>query len=88
MKFGLTWWGKNWLNSLNGVYFTNRIPRGKTYANSGKVYDINIEDNQVSAKVIGKYEDYYNAVISFRKFTEEEKNIIINTINNSEAILA
>ena len=28
-----TWWGKKWLDALKGVYYTNRIGRGKTYAN-------------------------------------------------------
>ena len=49
MKFGLSWWGENWLNALQGVDLTNRIPRGKSYANTGKVYDIEINDNTVTA---------------------------------------
>ena len=49
-----TWWGEKWLNALKGVYYTNRIGRGKTYANTGRVYDILINDNLALAKVRGR----------------------------------
>ena len=29
-----TWWGEKWLDALKGVDYTNRIGRGKTYANT------------------------------------------------------
>ena len=44
-QFTKTWWGEKWLNALEGVYLTNRIGRGRTYANTGRVYDINISGN-------------------------------------------
>ena len=88
MKFGVTWWGNKWMDALKGIDFTNRIPRGKSYANTGKVYDIEINENTVSAKVRGKYSDYYNTNISFKKFTENEKEIILKTINESPNILS
>ena len=50
-QFTKTWWGEKWLNALEGVYWTNRIGRGRTYANTGRVYDINISGNSVTAKV-------------------------------------
>ena len=88
MKYGITWWGNSWMNALKSVDFSNRIPRGKTYANSGKVYDINVEDNYVSAKVSGKYSDYYDTGVLFRTFNENEKEEILKTINSSESILS
>ena len=36
-EYGTTWWGHKWLDALSGIDFANRIPRGKTYANTGKV---------------------------------------------------
>ena len=49
-QFAKTWWGEKWLNALEGVYLTNRIGRGRTYANTGRVFDINISGNAVTAK--------------------------------------
>ena len=88
MKYGVTWWGKKWMNALKGVDFANRIPRGKTYANTGKVYDLYFEDNYVSAKVSGKYNDYYDTGVLFRTFDDYEKNKILSIINSSELILS
>lgn len=39
-KFGKTWWGEAWLNSLKDIDYSNRIPRGASYARTGKVYKL------------------------------------------------
>ena len=85
-KITKTWWGEKWLDALNGVYYTNRIGRGKTYANTGRVYDILINDNLVLAKVKGNYQSYYNVSVEFRQFTQSEKNTIIKTIYENPQI--
>ena len=48
--YGKTWWGKQWLNALNDIDYSNRLPRGRTYANKGMAYDIHIDGNQITAK--------------------------------------
>ncbi|MBQ6220337.1 MAG: DEAD/DEAH box helicase [Methanosphaera sp.] len=88
MKFGISAWGNSWLNALHGADLTNRLPRGKSYANTGKVYDIQIDKNIVKSKVKGKYLDYYNTSIQFDSFTEKEKTIILETIKESPSILS
>lgn len=44
---------------------TGRITRGKTYANTGRVTDIKVEGQTVTAKVAGHFEDYYHIRIAF-----------------------
>jgi len=44
-KFGKTWWGEHWLRSLHNVDYNNRLPRGATYARSGRVQSIKIKGN-------------------------------------------
>ena len=87
-QFAKTWWGEKWLNALNDVYYTNRIGRGKTYANTGRVYDILINDNLALAKVKGNYRSYYSVSVEFKLFTQKEKNTIIRTIYNNPSILS
>ena len=81
-----TWWGEKWLDALKGVYYTNRIGRGKTYANTGRVYDILINDNLALAKVRGNYKSFYNVSVEFRQFSQSEKNTIIKTIYENPQI--
>jgi uncharacterized Zn finger protein len=38
--FGKTWWGEQWLNSLNNTDYSNRLPRGASYARNGAVEKI------------------------------------------------
>lgn len=88
-KYGKTWWGDKWLNALEGIeFFDNRIPRGKTYANTGRVYDLKIDNNTVTAKVKGKSYDHYTTSVKFNKFTKDDKAFITKIINNSPYILS
>ena len=52
-KFGLTWWGNEWLRSLTHIDCENRIPRGATYARNGYVEEIKLVGNRIKAKVLG-----------------------------------
>ncbi|MEE0938520.1 hypothetical protein [Methanobrevibacter sp.] len=68
-----TWWGEKWLDALKGVDYANRIGRGKTYANTGRVYDIIINDKFALAKVKGNYQSFYNVSVEFKQFSQSEK---------------
>ncbi|MDR2830596.1 MAG: SWIM zinc finger family protein [Methanobrevibacter sp.] len=88
VKYGKTWWGNKWLDALNQIDFTNRLPRGRMYANTSKVYDIQINGNVISAKVKGNYAPYYNAKIMLKSFNSNDKKIITEIVNNSFSILS
>ena len=87
-KITKTWWGEKWLDALKGVYYTNRIDRGKTYANTGRVYDILINDNLALAKVRGNYKSFYNVSVEFKQFSQTEKNIIIRTVYENPSVMS
>ena len=88
LKYGKTWWGGKWLDALKNIDFTNRLPRGKSYANSGKVYDIHINGNRITGKVKGNYRKYYKVTVILHSFTQSEKKLVAEVINNSPSILA
>ena len=87
-QFTKTWWGEKWLNALEGVYWTNRIGRGRTYANTGRVYDIKINDNVVTAKVRGNYQNYYDVMVEFKQLSGNEKEKILNIIHKNPSVLS
>jgi len=46
--FGRTWWGNAWVEAMERIDFnTNRLPRGRRYANYGRVREIKVEDASV-----------------------------------------
>ncbi|GIX42625.1 MAG: hypothetical protein KatS3mg129_2358 [Leptospiraceae bacterium] len=86
MNFGLTWWGKKWLNALNNIDFENRLPRGKSYANSGKVISIELKNNQIFAKVKGT--NIYNVELKLQPFSKKEKELLIQNLIQDSYLLS
>ena len=46
IKYGKTWWGEQWLGALKHIDYSNRLPRGASYARLGLVKEINIVVNR------------------------------------------
>ncbi|MEA3317772.1 MAG: hypothetical protein U9R54_07425, partial [Bacteroidota bacterium] len=86
--FGKTWWGEQWLNSLSNIDFSNRLPRGKSYARNDYVKSIKINKNIINAKVRGSQRNPYNIKITIPEFSDKEKTLIINLIKNNPLVLS
>ncbi len=53
-KMAVTFWGEAWCNNLeNYSDYSNRLPRGRTYARNGSILDLQIEKGFVTAMVSG-----------------------------------
>lgn len=87
-KFGQTFWGKEWLNSLKGIDYSNRLPRGNAYANNGYVSHHEINKNKVLAKVEGSLHKPYDVTIEVPAFTVSEKQKIIDILSSNQAWVA
>ncbi len=86
-KYGRTWWGQQWLQALDRIDFSNRLPRGKAYANAGKVVEISIEANTIRALVQGSRRNPYSVSIVAPPFTRAEKKILIETIRGNPLLI-
>ena len=87
-QYGTTWWGKQWLNALTGIDHANRLPRGKTYANRGAAYDIEIDANKITAKVVGTQRTPYQVKLSIPVFTESEQSQILQMVTDNPFLLS
>lgn len=81
-QFGLTWWGQQWVASLErlGATWENRLPRGRTYARKGTVHDLRIDRGEVSAMVDGSRPRPYLAEIFLPTFTDETWEQIVGAL--------
>lgn len=88
-QYGKTWWGKAWLNALSACDYTNRLPRGKTYCNSGHVLDVNLnaQTHEIEAVVQGSVYPY-DIRIKLPTFTETQIQTLIETLKKREDLLA
>ncbi|MFT5265304.1 MAG: putative Zn finger protein [Polaribacter sp.] len=78
--YGNTWWGKQWLNALTDIDYSNRLPRGRTYANKGLAKDIVINKNKISANVQGTQRTPYKVKFTVPPFSASEKAGIIELV--------
>ncbi len=88
-NYGTTPWGAYFLSAINKeYYYSTRIGRGKTYANTGKVLSIDIDGSQVSAKVQGSYGYAYSIFLQFDHFTPQEIEKIYTIIEDDSLSFA
>lgn len=89
-EYGTTWWGKQWLEALGDIDYDNRIPRGKTYANTGRVLSFKIDSSRrvIKARVEGNYDPYYRVTIGLPPITQEQISELVKRIAASPLILA
>lgn len=86
--YGKTWWGQKWLEAFNDIDDENRLPRGRTYANTGRAHDIKINGNIVTAKVSGSRPSPYKVKITFQEFNQDIQENLKEIITNSPLILS
>jgi uncharacterized Zn finger protein len=62
LKIARTFWGKAWCSNLESYSdYSNRLPRGRTYARNGSVIDLKIAAGEVTARVSGR--DLYDVSV-------------------------
>jgi uncharacterized Zn finger protein len=64
-----TFWGKAWCDNLESYSdFSNRLPRGRTYARNGSIIDLKIGKGHVKAQVMGS--SLYKVTIKIKPMHE------------------
>src|SRR5205809_12295 len=79
-QYGRTWWGEQWLKSLDRIDFSNRLYRGRSYANKGMVASVKINENMVQAQVKASRPKPYNITLIVPPFFDEEKKILLKVL--------
>ncbi len=78
-RFGLTWWGQRWIAALEalGAVYTNRLPRGRTYARKGTVHDLVVAPGRVTARVTGSRPQPYRVTLQLPVFDDATWDAIV-----------
>jgi uncharacterized Zn finger protein len=71
-KFGQTWWASRWLTALERLVDSGRLSRGRSYARSGQVLNIDITTGRVTAKVQGSRPQPYKVKIDIKPLSNEQ----------------
>ncbi|MEL6134170.1 MAG: SWIM zinc finger family protein, partial [Bacteroidota bacterium] len=86
--YGNTWWGQQFLKALQSIDHSNRLPRGRSYANKGAVKEILITPQSIEAAVQGSRPRPYRQVIQFKPFTPSQKADILQVILDNPFLLS
>lgn len=71
-RFGTTWWGQRWIDTLEGFSIGARLGRGKAYARSGQVLSIDVERGRVRSRVQGSRPAPYEVSIALKTYGPAE----------------
>ncbi|TVQ20439.1 MAG: hypothetical protein EA361_00120, partial [Bacteroidetes bacterium] len=87
-KYGKTWWGQQWLNALERIDYSNRLPRGRNYASKGAVKSIDIKKNVIMARVAGSRPSPYKVTMTVPLFSAPQQNQLLDAILNNRILLS
>ena len=71
--FGLTAWGRYFVDAMEALGDPGRLERGRAYAGKGRVSSLSIGNGLAKARVEGNYRPYYSVKISFPPFSAAER---------------
>jgi len=86
--YGTTLWGSKFLKSIELETDSGRLSRGKTYANTGKIYGVVLKPNSITAKVKGNYSPFYTTSLNFKQFPRGDIKVILKFIEDNPFVLA
>lgn len=79
-KFGKTWWASQWLKALERLVDPKRLSRGRSYARSGQVLNIDIQPGQVLSRVQGSRPQPYRVRIDVKPLTDKEWERVVRAM--------
>ena len=71
-KFGQTWWSGQWLMALERLIDPARLSRGRSYARSGQVLNLDIQPGRIDSRVQGSVPRPYKVKIEIKPLSEKE----------------
>lgn len=94
--FTRTWWGQHFIHALEQFADQNRLARGRSYANNGKIQSFTLKDGKITAKVRGSINPYfgvykeplYDVSIACKPICAADWDGIIKKLASNAAILS
>lgn len=80
--FGASWWAKRWIAVLESFDIGARLGRGRSYARSGQVMDIEIDQGAVRARVQGSRSRPYEVEILIRPLARAKWDQVVKVLSS------
>ena len=76
-QFGKTWWAGRWIAALERLVDPGRLSRGRSYARSGQVLNLDIQPGRVDSRVQGSQPKPYQVHIQIKPLADREWDKVI-----------
>ena len=86
--FADSWWGKRWLEVLEGFGIGARLRRGRSYARAGQVLEIEIEPGGIAARVQGSRGRPYRVTMAMEVLSEKERRGVAGALSHRPKVIA
>ncbi|MCE5223023.1 SWIM zinc finger family protein [bacterium] len=87
-QFCEEWWGKRWMEIIESYHLGERLARGKRYARTGQVIEINFMPGKIKASVQGSQHNPYQVEISVKIWTKKEWDLFFTFIKSDPLLLS
>ncbi len=87
-RFGQTWWGRRWIDTLESFSIGARLGRGKSYARSGQVMFIDIEEGEVHSAVQGSRGSPYGLDIKMKAYSPTDWKTLAESLREQPFYVA
>ncbi len=75
--FGLTPWGRYFIDAMEDLADEGRLARGRSYAGNGAVFELEVDGGRVKAKVEGNYSPFYRVSIRFKPLSAKSAALVL-----------
>jgi uncharacterized Zn finger protein len=82
------WWGQRWIALLENIMAGPRLGRGRSYAASGQVAELQLGAGMVGARVQGASPQPYRVVIRFRTLDEAGRRMVLAALHQQPMLAA
>jgi uncharacterized Zn finger protein len=71
-QFGKSWWASKWIDALERLVDPGRLTRGRSYARSGQVLNLDIKPGRVESRVQGSRPSPYKVRIEVKPLSDKD----------------
>jgi uncharacterized Zn finger protein len=82
------WWSRRWTEVIERFRLGARLGRGRNYAVSGQVSELELSPGTIAARVQGAGKEPYVSTIRFRTVADDAKAALIHTLRRQPMLVA
>lgn len=86
-QFGKSWWAGKWIEALERLVDPGRLTRGRSYARSGQVLNLDIKPGRVDSRVQGSRPSPYKVQIDIKPLSDKDWDRVADAMSQ-QAIFA